>query len=457
MICVTVDQEKNIKNATAHLKENFVMKNILKKIVLSIITLEARLVLRKYKPYVIAVTGNIGKTSTKDAVFSVLSGDISVRASQKSFNSDFGVPLTILGESTGWGNFMAWFLIIVRGAELIFFKEDYPEVLVLEVGADTPGDIKKIAAWLNPDMTIVTQFQEVPVHIEFFKNREDLIAEKGYLVKSTKKDGTVLYTADDHDSHELAKTSRASLVGYGFHPQATIRAEGTHILYQETSEKEIPVGMITKILCEDEVATLKLPGVLGEAPVYAALPAFYIAKRFGIPLGRAAHFLEATPKTKGRMRLLQGIKNTTVIDDTYNSSPKAAIHALKNLQKVETRGKKIAVLGDMLDLGKFTTEEHYKIGKEVYTHCHVLFLVGKRSLEIAEGARDAGMKEENIFHYDSSTLVSEDLKNLLEEEDVVLVKGSQSMRMEKIVADLLEKPEEAELLLVRQEKEWLQK
>jgi UDP-N-acetylmuramoyl-tripeptide--D-alanyl-D-alanine ligase len=433
------------------------MKNIFKKIVLYIVTLEARLVIKKYKPHVIAVTGNIGKTSTKDAVFSVLREDVSVRASQKSFNSDFGVPLTILGESTGWSNFFAWFSIIARGAELVLFTEDYPSVLVLEVGADAPGDIKKIASWLHPDTTIITQFQEVPVHIEFFKNREELIAEKGYLVKATKKDGTVLYTADDHDSHELAKKSHASLVGYGFHGGVQVRAEGTHILYQEKTEKDLPVGMITKIICDDEVATLKLPGVLGEAPVYASLPAFYIAKRFGIPLGRAAQLLEATTKTKGRMRLLRGIKNTTIIDDTYNSSPKAVIHALKNLEKVQTTGKKIAVLGDMLDLGKFTTDEHYKIGKDVHTHCHLLFLVGKRSLEIGEGARDAGMKEENIFHYDSSSLVSEDLKNLLEEEDVILVKGSQSMRMEKVVADLIENPEEAPLLLVRQEKEWLQK
>jgi UDP-N-acetylmuramoyl-tripeptide--D-alanyl-D-alanine ligase len=373
------------------------------------------------------------------------------------FNSDFGVPLTILGEGTGWGSVIAWFSIIIRGAGLIIFDEDYPTVLVLEVGADAPGDIKKIASWLRPDATIITQFQEIPVHIEFFKNREDLIAEKGYIVKATKKDGIVLYTKEDKDSDDLAHTSKASLIGYGFHADSEVRAEGSHILYEESGETDFPLGMITKIRDEDDIATLKLPGVIGEAHIYAALPAFYIAKRFGVPFGKAAQFLEATPKTKGRVRLLRGIKKTMVIDDTYNASPKAVLHALQSLEKIETHGKKIAVLGDMLDLGKFATDEHYKIGKEASTHCHFLFLVGKRSLEIAEGARDAGMKEENIFHYESSSLVGEDLKNLLKDGDVVLVKGSQSMRMERVVADILRDPHMAPSLLVRQEKEWLEK
>ena len=141
------------------------MKNILKKIIIYKITTLARLVLLKYKPKIVAVTGNVGKTSTKDAIYTVLSSEFFVRKSEKSFNSDIGVPLTILGCHNGWSNPILWIKIIIRGIELVVFKNKYPQWLVLEVGADRPGDIKNITEWIKPDVVVVTRFGEVPCKV----------------------------------------------------------------------------------------------------------------------------------------------------------------------------------------------------------------------------------------------------------------------------------------------------
>ena len=121
------------------------IKTIFKKAIIKVLTIEARIALRRYEPHIVAITGSVGKTSTKDAVFTVLSETFSVRKSEKSFNGDIGVPLTILGLPNAWNNPLKWIGNIVKGAALVMFEHDYPEWLVLEIGADRPGDIESIA------------------------------------------------------------------------------------------------------------------------------------------------------------------------------------------------------------------------------------------------------------------------------------------------------------------------
>ncbi len=430
------------------------MKSLLKKIVVWLLTMEARAVLAKYKPTIIAVTGNIGKTSTKDAIGSVLAAAKHVRKSAKSYNSEFGVTLTILGAESGWNNPLIWVKILFTSTWQILFKIDYPEILVLEVGADSPGDIKRIAKWLHPDITVVTQFQKVPVHIEYFKNREELIREKGYLVQATKKDGLVLFTSDDHDSHELSKLTRAKSVSFGFENWSDIRAEALDTLYEVIGDFENPVGISARIALGDTSMPMRIMGVLGGGHIYSALPALYIGTLFGVNLLEGIQAIEIYPKPKGRMRLLRGIKKTTIIDDTYNASPKAVEHALHTLASLHTDGRKIAVLGDMLELGKESETEHFRIGEVVAESAHILVTIGVRSREIAEGALSKGMDDNQIFEYESSREAGEFVKTLIAQEDIVLVKGSQSIRAEKVVEEILAEADRMEELLVRQDKEW---
>jgi len=147
------------------------MKIFFKKIITLILEIESRIVLKKYNPTIIAVTGSVGKTSTKDAIYTVLSATpVLVRKSEKSFNSEIGVPLTILGCSNAWNNPLAWMKNIFLGLEIIIFHTKYPKCLILEIGADHPGDIKRITKWLKPDIAVITKISDI-VSKSFKKER----------------------------------------------------------------------------------------------------------------------------------------------------------------------------------------------------------------------------------------------------------------------------------------------
>ncbi|MFA5132442.1 MAG: Mur ligase family protein [Candidatus Paceibacterota bacterium] len=431
------------------------MKDLIKPFIVRLLTWEAELVLAKHKPFIIGVTGNLGKTSTKDAIYAVMKQHFYVRRSEKSMNSEFGVPLTILGEKSGWNSPLHWAVILVRGFFTVWQK-NYPTHLVLEIGADRPGDIQSIASWLHPDICVVTQFGQVPVHIEFFENRDAVVAEKAYLVQALKESGLFIYNADDHDGQKLAGVTTSRKVSVGIHDVADIKAENVKVYGSPFAGTEADVTI------DGAVHHLVLPEVIGKSSVYSALPALAVARELSIPLEVACAALRDADKPKGRMRLLSGMNGSIIIDDTYNASPKATEHGLKTLGELDlsnssrqTYGRKIAVLGDMLELGQYTRDEHYKIGQEAAKACHKLYTVGIRARVMAEGALDAGMSDENIMQCDSSIDAGKELVQVLAEGDVVYMKGSQGVRMERAVKMILAETHNPKSVLVRQEKQWL--
>jgi UDP-N-acetylmuramoyl-tripeptide--D-alanyl-D-alanine ligase len=423
------------------------MKDLIKPLIVQILTWEAKLTLKRHKPFIIGITGNLGKTSTKDAIFAVLKSEYHTRRSEKSMNSEFGVPLTILGEKSGWNNPLKWILVIIRGLFVPFAKH-YPSHLVLEIGADRPGDIKSIASWVKPNIVVVTQFGQVPVHVEFFENRDAVVQEKGHLVEALLPHGLFIYNADDHDAEKLLQRTKARTASIGITKKSDV--QGGNVKPYGTPM----TGTEADVFSYSERGHIVLPEVLGKSPVYCVLPALAIAHELGISLEVACASLRDADKPKGRMRLLQGMNGSIIIDDTYNASPKATEHGLKTLEGLEVKGRKIAVLGDMLELGSHTRDEHYKIGKLAAKACHKLITVGIRSRVVAEGALDEKMLDENILQCDTSVLAGKELVEILQEGDVVYMKGSQGMRMERAVAMILASTHDPKSVLVRQEKEW---
>jgi len=168
-----------------------------KKLISHVLRVESKLVLWKYKPRVIAITGSIGKTSTKDAVYAAFSKVAYVRASEKSYNSQIGLPLTILGVPNGWNSPVQWFFNFMNGLWLILWPHKYPTWLILEVGVGKPGDMESTAAWLKTDAVIITAIGDTPAHIEFFESRGHLIEEKSGLIKTLKKGGLLVLCSDD--------------------------------------------------------------------------------------------------------------------------------------------------------------------------------------------------------------------------------------------------------------------
>lgn len=433
------------------------MKNWFKIAVVKILFFEAKLVLKRYKPKIVAVTGSVGKTSAKDAIFTVLSSSFYTRKSDKSFNSEIGIPLTILGCKNAWNNPWGWVKNFARGAGLLFFRGKYPEWLVLEVGADRPGDIKRVAKWLSPDVAVITKFGEVPVHVEYFGSREALISEKSWLARETKQDGWLILNADDEDALSFAKLSKSKVVTYGMNAGANIMASNKSIIYGEKGGFAAPEGIAFKVEYRGKTFPIFVNGSLGNQHIYPILSAFAVGLSQNINMINISESLSEHIPPKGRMRIIEGANSSTLIDDTYNASPVAVQEALKTLGSLKNYGRRIAVLGDMLELGRFSAEQHKKTGGVVAQYSDMLITVGQRSRLVAEGAQEGGLAAEKIISFEDSKKAGEYLRKIIRAGDVVLVKGSQSMRMEKVVKAAMEKPEEAKELLVRQEEEWLKK
>ncbi|HEV7448944.1 MAG TPA: UDP-N-acetylmuramoyl-tripeptide--D-alanyl-D-alanine ligase [Candidatus Paceibacterota bacterium] len=438
------------------------MRQVFKQLIVWVLQWESRAVLRKYKPKVVAITGSVGKTSTKDAVYAVLSKKFHIRKSEKSFNSEVGVPLTILGLGNAWGNPLHWLQNIIDGLSLIVTTRNYPEWLVLEVGADRPGDIKSLASWIKVDVAIITRLPEVPVHVEFFDSVEAVIEEKASLIDAVRPGGTVLLYADDERTRKLEQrlpAPDARIVLFGFTDETDVWASDFKIVREEGG-KGWPIGMRAKITVGEESAPVEILGSLGKHAFLPAVAAAAAGHVLGVSLQEIVAGLEAYEPPPGRVRLLPGIKDTLVIDDTYNASPAATVAALETLRLSgpETQGaqagRRIAVLADMMELGRASVDEHRKVGALAAKVCDILITVGVRSRDIAMAALDNGMQDGQILQYEDANKAGVELQNMLREGDVVLVKGSQSMRMEKVVEEIMAEPERAGDLLVRQDTEW---
>ncbi len=426
------------------------MKSFIKKIVIAIIQWEAVLVLKKYKPKIIAITGNVGKTSTKDAIFTVISKRFFVRRSEKSFNSEIGVPLTILGCNNAWNNPFLWVKNIIEGLLLIILKNHYPKWLVLEVGADRPGDIRAITEWLKPDVVVVTSLPDVPVHIEFFDSVEEVVEEKEALVQALKPEGTLILNYDEEKTRSLKQKYRHTATTFGFTEGATYQAshDAANLENRQTS---------FRINSRGSSVPLAIKGALGRQHIYPALAAFAVGGSLGLDMATMAEAFGEHKTPLGRMKIIGGVRRSVIIDDTYNSSPAALTSALTVLKDISVSGRKFAVIGDMMELGVHSIEAHRAAGKQVAESADRLITVGVRARGVRESAIEAGIEERNCFHFENSTSAGEKLREILEKGDVALVKGSQSMRMERVVKEAMAQPEDAHELLVRQDREWLRR
>jgi UDP-N-acetylmuramoyl-tripeptide--D-alanyl-D-alanine ligase len=430
------------------------MKNFFKTAIVAILEKEAELVLKKYKPKIVAVTGSVGKTSAKDAIYSVLKTTYFVRKSEKSFNSEIGVPLTILGCKNGWNNPFLWLQNIAYGLELILVKHDYPEWLVLEVGADKPGDIKRVAAYVKPDVTVLTRFAKVPVHVEFFDGRDAVIREKGHLASALKPTGTLILNADDADVMRFKETAKSKVLTFGLENPADVSASNQRVAYEDKDEVRKPAGYTFKVDYRGNSVPIMINAAIGRQQIYPVLAAVAVGSALNINLVKIGEGLLSHLPPRGRMNVIDGIKQSFVIDDTYNSSPVALYEALDAFDSIEASGRKIAVLGDMLELGKFSAEEHRSAGERISEAADMLVTVGVRAKGFAEGARAAKMDPTDIHEFEDSRKAGQWLQNVVGKGDIVLAKGSQSIRMERVVEEIMLKPELKKDLLVRQEEEW---
>lgn len=423
------------------------MKDFLKLIVAFILRFLARAVVRRYRPHIVMVTGSVGKTSTKDAVATVLATRFFVRKSEKSFNSQFGVPFTILGVDNPWNNPLAWFSLVKRATALLFLPNHYPKMLVLEVGADKPGDLAWILRIVTPDAVVVTRLPAVPVHVEAYSSPEAVREEEFSPAYALRAAAPLIVSADYPYALTSAKQTPAHVVSFGLAETATVRL--SDIDFYESEGKVM--GMRAKVKMNGEHGNIFVKGSVGITQVFPVAAALAVALAFDIALPDALKALESYEPPPGRGRLLRGKNNSLIIDDSYNASPVAVEHGLATLKAFPHAIRRIAVLGDMLELGRYSVNEHERIGKLAHDSADLIAAVGIRTRALAGMQGGA-----EVILFDTARAAALALPDFLRPGDVVLIKGSQSIRTERIVKALLADPADASRL-VRQEKKWGQK
>jgi UDP-N-acetylmuramoyl-tripeptide--D-alanyl-D-alanine ligase len=414
----------------------------------------AKKILKKYRPDVIGITGSIGKTSTKEATAAVLKTKFRVRSNVKNYNNEIGLPLTVIGAGkTAGKSIFGWLEIIFKALGLIACRDkNYPEMLVLEMGADKPGDIAYLTDIAPCKVGVLTHVSHA--HTEFFKTIKKIAQEKRVIISHLNEDNFAVVNFDCDLVMENSK-SRAETISYGFKDGADFQATDVHFIADP--ETGWPAGLNFKVNYKGSFVPAYLPGIVAEHLIPSALAAMAVGNIFGINLVDAAAALRELPPLAGHMRIISGIKKTLIIDDTYNSSPEPAKSALKTLAgiAVKDNAERYAVLGDMLELGDETENAHREIGARVAElGVNMLITVGEASKHMAAAAREAGMDEHHVVSFSDSQSAGRFLQDAIKQGDVILVKGSQGIRMEKIVKELMEEPLRAKELLVRQTGEW---
>lgn len=432
------------------------MINMFKKVIEWKLKILSSWILRRYQPKIIGLTGSVGKTSTKEAIFKVLSYKFRTGKNIKNYNNEIGLPLSIIGMESAKKNPLIWIWIFIKGLLMVIFKRsDYPAMLVLEMGADKPGDIKYLVDFVKCHVGVITAIGAA--HLELFDSVEKVAREKQNIVSHLKVDDYAILNKDDELAMNMQSKTRAKVITFGFSADADIRALDVDISAGPSSDPWVDVqikGLSFKLQYKGSIIPVFLPKVLGQHQVYSALAAAAVGVSQGMNLADIAEALKDYNPPAGRMRLIAGIKHTSIIDDSYNSSPMATRAALKLLKSIDLAGKKFVALGDMLELGVYTKEGHREVGLAVAEVADILVTSGGRAKIIAQAAMEAGMSEDNVFSFDDPLSAGKFIQERIKSGDMVLAKGSQGARMEKVVKELMAQPEKAGELLVRQTKEW---
>lgn len=427
------------------------MRKRLRQLLQDTLRLLARLTLKKFKPLVIGVTGSAGKTSTKEAIAVVLGHcGKRVRSAAGNLNTEFGFPLNILGEYAQAdteivgnegpaGHFLekGWFWIsaLIRSSWhlLTMKKEQYPEVLVLEYGADKPGDLDILVAIARPDIAVTTVVGDIPVHVQAYDDIDGVVNEKQKLVASLLETGFAVLNADDPRVLGMRTKTRAKVATFGFNEGSDMHI--TDLEFVTEGARRItpkPVGMKFNLGKPGDFVSVSVEGALGAPQAYACAAAATVASLLGISMAHIGEALSYYRSPSQRLRVIPGIEGSIILDDTYNSSPIAVAAALDVLKALKAK-RKIAVLGDMRELGKYEKQAHEQVGNWVAGVCQVLVTVGEAARFISDAALAAGMDAKSVSHFASASDALFPVRDLLKSGDLVLMKASHSLHFEQLV------------------------
>ena len=416
------------------------MNNMLRTFLAGILRVLSQATIQRFKPEIIAITGSAGKTSTKDAIYTILKYRWRTRRNHDNFNNEIGVPLTILGEYKKSGGIFFWLPVLCRAVgQLIlpraFFRRPYPEVLVLEYGADRPGDIEYLVEIARPKIGVVTLIGKIPVHVEFYSGVESVAKEKEKLVRALSVSGFAVLNSDDLRVRQMAGGTRGEVSTYGFSDDSTMQIKEYEIEKKPEGDLKVPTGIRFILEYKNETIPVTVPGVVGKAQAYAIAAAALVGVLKGLKLQDISKSLSYYRAPNHRLTFVRGIKNSLILDDSYNSSPAAAHHAVEALSESEPK-RSVCILGDMRELGAYTDEAHKSLGMVVAKQCDVLVTIGVSATIIADTALAQGMKKNQVYQFNNVEEAIDSVPKLIETGDSILIKASLAVGAEKLVKAL---------------------
>ncbi len=355
-------------------------------------------VLAEHPVKVIGITGSIGKTTTKEFTADLLARRFNVLKSEANYNNYLGLALSLLR---------------LRPSH---------DVAVLEMATSGRGEIRTLTRIAPPDVSVIINVN--PVHLEFLHSLEGIAQAKKEILEGTKPGGTAVLNVDDPWVLKISRDWKGRKITFGLSPRCDVRAS--------LIRKNSPDGMVIELHLGEEKEEVLFPFIY-EDYLYNLLAAVGASHALFLPFGDIIQTIPQLKPFSRRGVLFRLASSVELVDDSYNSNPRALASALKSLASLPAQ-RKIAVLGDMLELGEKEIEFHIEAGEEVVAQgWDVLITVGRLSFRLAESARAAGLDPGHIFSFASSEEAAAKIISLIQAGDLILVKGSRGMKMDLIV------------------------
>ena len=352
---------------------------------------------------IVAITGSNGKTTTREMTATILEQSHRVLKPEQNWNNLIGLPLTLLR------------------------LNPHHDIAVLEMGMNRSGEIKRLSQIAQPHIGLITNIS--PVHLQYLKTLQHVAQAKGELLESLTPENHAVINADDPLILELSRRCPAQKITFGTDPQAQVTA--TDISPADFNTNSFTLNIESKSI----PISLKTPGIHN---IYNALAAASIATIFKLNLEEIKAGLERFTAFPARMEIITISNHITIINDTYNANPQSVESALKTLAQLKGKGRGVAVLGDMLELGEASTDFHQQVGaliKEL--DLDILFLMGTYAEVVAETALAQGVNEKIISIGKTHKQIAQQLNKKVKEYDWILFKGSREMKMEQVLEHFL--------------------